>query len=91
MTSYVAGAPGGANLWATDAGWLPKSKLFGFHAGSGTLVTQFGKQGTEIYPALQYGNIADTSFALNGSTVRVLTLCVRAEIEQVLEGSRLRL
>eukprot|EP00729_Bicosta_minor_P023454 gene23454-23310_t len=67
--SWAIGAPGGANLWATDAGWLPKSKLFGFHAGSGTLVTQFGKQGTEIYPALQYGNIADTSFALNGSTV----------------------
>ena len=72
--SWSAGNPSvcsGANLWATDAGWLPKAKMFGFHGENGTLACEFGTQGTGIRPQLQYGNVADTSWALNGSTVFV--------------------
>jgi hypothetical protein len=44
-------------------------KLLGFNGGTGTLVARFGVQGTGVYPELQFGNIADTSWAQNGSTV----------------------
>jgi DNA-binding beta-propeller fold protein YncE len=58
------------SLWATDAGWMNPHKLLGFDAEIGQMVTAFGVQGTGTHP-LEFGNIADTSFASNGTTLFV--------------------
>ena len=46
----------GADLWATDA---KRSKILGFNAASGELVTSFGSHGTGTHPRLQFGSVAD--------------------------------
>ena len=72
FTAHVHGltrsAHNNISLWVTDAGWLNAHKLLGFDSQTGELVTAFGLQGTGIHP-LQYGNIADTAWAKNGTTM----------------------
>ena len=72
LTAHVHGltwsAHNNISLWVTDAGWLNAHKLLGFDSQTGELVTAFGSQGTGIHP-LQYGNIADTAWAKNGTTM----------------------
>ena len=54
----------GADLWATDA---KRSKILGFNAGTGELVTSFGSRGTGTNPQLEFGNVADLAFSRNSS------------------------
>lgn len=68
LRAQAHGPVPGANLWATDAG---SSRILGFNAGTGELVTSFGSHGTGAGPQLQFGNVADLAFSQNGTEMFV--------------------